>query len=350
MNNKVNLLKQSPLFAMSLSSKELFHSNFWAWLFERNVAYGQIFFPELDEVREVKREEGHRDITIYSGGKVFVVENKIKSIPYAEQLKKYQDDKSIKKQFTSGVITGITEPSFDCSQECPNWRFISYAEIGVRIKEVAEKNEAESFEKSLIIEYCTMIRNLSEILLDYDHQFEKRLVNGTVEDLETIRMDDVLKKLKADEFVKYLNAAVKPIIPNSIGIFELKISSDYSNKNSIVNIRYVQNKDTNKFTVIGIQIQGGQYRKCYQVYGRKCDDDIDLPENWFDSKFQKGDKIIWDNKSTSMRDKYDHYRTDEYSFVYQYWNIEDFAFDKLKEHIKKDMLKAIEIIKCEESL
>ena len=27
-------LKQNPLFAMSLGNKELFHSNFWAWIME----------------------------------------------------------------------------------------------------------------------------------------------------------------------------------------------------------------------------------------------------------------------------------------------------------------------------
>lgn len=34
-------LKKNPIFAMSLSSKELFHSNFWAWLFERNIEYAK---------------------------------------------------------------------------------------------------------------------------------------------------------------------------------------------------------------------------------------------------------------------------------------------------------------------
>ena len=40
----VEKLNSNPVFAMSLHSKELFHSNFWAWLFGHNVEYAKIFF------------------------------------------------------------------------------------------------------------------------------------------------------------------------------------------------------------------------------------------------------------------------------------------------------------------
>lgn len=46
-NNKIDSIKNNPLFVMSLHSKELFHSNFWAWLFERNHEYVKIFFQSL---------------------------------------------------------------------------------------------------------------------------------------------------------------------------------------------------------------------------------------------------------------------------------------------------------------
>ena len=83
-------LKQSPLFAISLSSKELFHSNFWAWLIEYNPEYAKVFFDDIvvdsNENLKVCREEKNRDITIHYQNKEYVIENKLKSMPYINQL------------------------------------------------------------------------------------------------------------------------------------------------------------------------------------------------------------------------------------------------------------------------
>lgn len=36
-------LEESPIYAMSLGSKELFHSNFWAWLMKTDPKFISIF-------------------------------------------------------------------------------------------------------------------------------------------------------------------------------------------------------------------------------------------------------------------------------------------------------------------
>ena len=41
---KIEELHQSPIYAMSLCSKELFHSNFWAWLMEQDERFIELFF------------------------------------------------------------------------------------------------------------------------------------------------------------------------------------------------------------------------------------------------------------------------------------------------------------------
>ena len=75
----VEKLNSNPVFAMSLHSKELFHSNFWAWLFGHNVEYAKIFFPDLESCKKIEREQKNRDITIWSeDGKAYLVENKFK--------------------------------------------------------------------------------------------------------------------------------------------------------------------------------------------------------------------------------------------------------------------------------
>ena len=57
---QVEKLKKSPVFAMSLGSKELFHSNFWAFLMEHKDYKALLYslFPELEpsEKVEIRRE------------------------------------------------------------------------------------------------------------------------------------------------------------------------------------------------------------------------------------------------------------------------------------------------------
>jgi len=83
-------LKNSVLYAMSLGSKELFHTNFWAWLLEQDDGFLKVFFPlvNLQRPLAVFREQGNRDLTIRSreGLDALVVENKLKSLPREEQL------------------------------------------------------------------------------------------------------------------------------------------------------------------------------------------------------------------------------------------------------------------------
>lgn len=115
-------LKQSPMFNLSLSSKELFHSNMLAWIAED--ADTETLFVEIlklfgveetkaqdfaEKIRKdeymVLREYKNFDLCIcekiktddpeegYKEGRILLVlENKFKSIPYKAQLLKYQGE------------------------------------------------------------------------------------------------------------------------------------------------------------------------------------------------------------------------------------------------------------------
>ena len=112
-------LKKSPMFKLSLSSKELFHSNFLEWL--SNVdeqAFKSLILDmaglkenkyEWPKVWRVKREYKNFDLCVVAYDQdqyendnedekidddedfriLFVIENKVKSIPYKEQLERY---------------------------------------------------------------------------------------------------------------------------------------------------------------------------------------------------------------------------------------------------------------------
>lgn len=143
--NVFETLKKSTMFHMSLGSKELFHSNFLHWISIVNwdaflgVMHGlagvEKFWWEKEECRitgynkkyspqdnnlEVRRESNSFDISIYilveethkedddkkqKWIPVIVLENKVKSIPYKEQLERYEE-KAIKDWRKKDWING----------------------------------------------------------------------------------------------------------------------------------------------------------------------------------------------------------------------------------------------------
>ena len=117
-DNAIEYLKTSPMFNLSLSSKELFHSNFLYWIWKLNPNAFKCLIAELLNVSpdslkwenewEVVREYNSFDLgvkycdtesnneetgarKIRYGDVLLVIENKVKSIPYKAQLKKYVD-------------------------------------------------------------------------------------------------------------------------------------------------------------------------------------------------------------------------------------------------------------------
>ena len=136
------------MFKLSLSSKELFHSNFLEWLsnVDReafvlliNKMAGLNDSPEWPVNWRVKREYHNFDLCVVAYDEsvykshdeegiedednlriLFVVENKVKSIPYEEQLERYAkeakelNDKYWKSVFQNKLKTIGSNTTFDC--------------------------------------------------------------------------------------------------------------------------------------------------------------------------------------------------------------------------------------------
>lgn len=119
-NKSVNYLKDSPLFNLSLSSKELFHSNFLYWIWKISPsAFKDVMnsfganTKEWPANYEVRREYENFDLCVLDKGNILLVlENKVKSIPYKKQLDEYE--KKVQKllwysQFYGGVVSWPTD-------------------------------------------------------------------------------------------------------------------------------------------------------------------------------------------------------------------------------------------------
>ena len=194
----INKLRKSPVFSMSLGSKELFHSNFWAYLMEQEECKSLIgfFFKDINDYSDAKieREDKNRDLVIYSKGREYVIENKIKSYPDRSQLERYSEETNLER----GVITGINEPPFELPV---NWRFISYNEISSFLRSIDFK---DNYLKSVVNDYCDVLDSINLLMKMSLDETKGRLSywSENIKRLYDVRLMDVFRKNKADDFVQ----------------------------------------------------------------------------------------------------------------------------------------------------
>lgn len=371
-------LAKSPLFAMSLSEKELFHSNFWAWLFERTpygISYAKIFFPSITKISCVTREEEHRDVTIWeSQNRAYVIENKLKSLPRKSQLEEYQKALEYKKCFCQGCLTGVIGLPMAEQRALDKWHFISYKTIGERILDIAEK-EQDTFEKQLIIQYAQMLIDLQWILVKNEYMqtgtFLSYVPNSNK--LKKLRMADFVAKLNANQFVNRLENKRQEILSTKVlekyvkdGRVDVIIGQYFSNSQALVDVKlkYMVGESTtnkpweNEAIRIGIQIQGNQYRRLLEMQVRQLDNPKNI-SHCCDIIFDIGARLGWFErdapakgnfeKALNMRNSYNSYKAKgmnplDSNFVYQYKIIEDRSFDALEKEIIQDIKIATEIL------
>jgi len=96
MNNKklIESLRISPMFNLSLASKELFHSNMIEWLVNVNKhGMSKLFSSVLAVdgliIESCQREKKNFDLFIECKNQIVIIENKFKSIVTKDQLEKY---------------------------------------------------------------------------------------------------------------------------------------------------------------------------------------------------------------------------------------------------------------------
>lgn len=381
-NESINYLEKSPIFASSLGSKELFHSNIWAYLIEQNTRYLNVFFKGLDiendpdVKKEVYREKLNMDVIVEVESDVFVIENKIKSLPREDQLKDYAATIDTSKEFSvSGrklfCLTGIPKDKPKFLKDPWNY-YADYKYISEKIKEVTRAipfNEGTKHFWSFALEYAEMINNLSDLLAEKEKELEGVFYfpqyykeNGELKTIqEKLRIDDILQKLNADQFREKVMDKLRGIDSTIVG------NSGYTNQRSLAEFYYeathIIDKKNIEYFRIGVQIQNAQFR--WYVEDKKKDDKkpLNLMDDgrkfgWF-SEYTGGEKInlpIGGEESTGIRiekdsDKgeqgYCQFCRGDSKFVYQYFKIvqenNGCSFDNLSSLVIAFMQRAKEI-------
>lgn len=335
-NTCLNKLANSFTFQMSLGSKELFHSNFLHWLsfidwdgflkvlhelsgveqfwwedphcgVEASVGAGkQPFRPENGNI-EVRREYNHYDLSIYilvgftnprKSGKpakkwqpVFVLENKVKSMPYQKQLDDYANkvyeewEKSlpVNNTWQNQGITALLLTLFDGIIISPSnvgnnntlpWNVRNYQQLKSVVSQISDK------EKTIIDDYCTFIEALHHLSQTNDWMvlendiYVAKMISGGVEE-KRLRISDLREKVHFERMLKIFEEKVKKS--------SLKDNCEHSYKGHAEKGKVYYETAFSRgtgifqpFIIINddywlmIQLQGHQYRRC--VITNKKDD------------------------------------------------------------------------------
>lgn len=401
LNEIANKLKNSPLFQLSLCSKELAHSNFWKWLIELNTGdeehpchpFVKIFIPDFYDnecqLEEVRREEKHRDLSIHykdkeGNHKCLVIENKLKSLPTTEQLTKYEKDfkPTFKNEiFVGGILTGIEENLL--KQKClENWKFLSYEKISERIKKIHaslksctdddEKQENISRILGIIDMYQSDLHNISELLTESLEETQGKYITKVKNrELQDVRMDDIFLKLHAERVAQEIKGKIEDekedLTSVRWGMPQVDVS--FNHKKATITIIYKEQdydehgKLQKEIGRLGVQLEGNQFR----IYGGPSNSNSKLkkPEilaKEFEEK--KWFKQVMDSKlcdkTTKMRLKegsiaFCKYETRDYTHLYQHWNIESWkdnsecSVGEIYGEVKETLKKAKQIIDSDET-
>jgi len=241
MDNIIELLRKSPIFNLSLSSKELFHSNFIAWLIsEYPNEMWRIFskYTSLETSKykikkdSVDREQKHIDImfdVMEIGGDEtkptkIIIENKVKSLPYIEQLEKYAEtfQNAICILLTLSEPEHLTTDSKAIKTKYQEWHILTYSMF---VKELSSiyfnyqlSNNVDDqnpvYHKKILKDYINFVNLLVEIN-------EKTKINILIEQfdwygstfnaLDKIRLADFYIKKKCENMALLIKTEIKKL-------------------------------------------------------------------------------------------------------------------------------------------
>lgn len=370
-------LGKMPLFRLSLGSKELFHSNFLEFLWENNHCcflkminelIGKEFLKTEGVDYVLSREKENFDICIYrkDGNSIIyelILENKVKSIPYKEQLDKYsnrirkKNDNTKKehlKSFPKYLLLSLASDFPDKDNLYP-WKVVHYDALEKAIEHQPWSKDKPGY--SFIGEYRRFILLLNELsgaILDNLHAEE---LFHDVKSFKVERLHDLYIKLRCTSFM----LEIKERLNNHIHVEVLAADQVRRQKagvylnvnvfNSVGQVGALIWTGKKKSDIYEIIIQGDQYRhgiNQYTTVPKKPKQRNRLNLMW--SRLAKAEpsksflhRIGEETKLTpqvadTKKKKIGPYNDYDNGYVYRYINCKDWKVPVLLENMVKDII------------
>ena len=300
-------LHQNPMFRISLGSKELFHSNFLAFLWDcdkqafLNMIYHLLPEGKKINVSELLKKEG---LTIYREKENLdlcichtennkecidiIIENKVKSIPYIEQLDEYRQTAAKHQDKNSTAVTYIL---LTLAEVFPNkeaiiesgWNIITYDQLVKAIKQYYHKNNIEPRLQQYVADYIDFIDKLSALQIVDKFNDEPFHNPAIIEAYHKTKLSDLYLKQRGSYFIcLLLNKITEAQKSNRLGKIEVKWGAKSqasgknvvdNSKNAIIYLASGMNRGKSTITIhiypkqctssYALQIEGNQYRHMF---------------------------------------------------------------------------------------
>ena len=305
--NELEELYQNPMFRISLGSKELFHSNFLAFLWDcdkqafLNMIYHLLPEGKKINVSELLKKEG---LTIYREKENLdlcichtennkecidiIIENKVKSIPYIEQLDEYRQTAAKHQDKDSTAVTYIL---LTLATEFPNkeaiiesgWNIITYVQLVKALKQYYHKNNIEPRLQQYVADYTDFIDKLSALQIVDKFNDEPFHNPAIIEAYHKTKLSDLYLKQRGSYFIcLLLNKITEAQKSNRLGKIEVKWGAKSqasgknvvdNSKNAIIYLASGMNRGKSTITIhiypkqctssYALQIEGNQYRHMF---------------------------------------------------------------------------------------
>ena len=280
-NKELKELQENPMFKFSMSSLELFHSNFLEWLFDQNYsAFLKCFGIEVETNKEytIEREfclgsnkiDGKKknwitDIAVFAKDKnnddekyrselVLIIENKIKSLPSKGQLEAQAEFAG--NNCTKVLLTLFVLPK---DYDCKEFAVVGYEYL---IKGIREQYKNTKYFVPYIEDYCQMVETLMQIINKDDVVKKNKKSYFTFhydsDNLKDCGMQDAFRKYQAAQLVQM---ASNEFNDKSKYNYEMPIitAANLNNKKACVDVFLELEKDL----YVGVQIEHDQFRVCF---------------------------------------------------------------------------------------
>ena len=271
-NYEINIdsLKQSPIFNFSLSSKELFHSNFIDWLISINKkAMSEVFSNLLDPKQDIaikscNREKRNFDLYIdCQDNKQIIIENKFKSIISDQQLKKYNEKLEkipIKNIESIKILLSLNLTAYEKKISNYNgWKAISYNELSKELKELLKKISNE-YHKNIVADYCDYVDEISNYFKQRDYsKYKISDMHEEYKELSKVRLHDISQKILFNYILRELSSKLDNDKINYITGFyfskEISLWQDFWRGTGLVSLNYTIKYEKNKKNEFRLELQ-----------------------------------------------------------------------------------------------
>lgn len=378
-------LRDLPIFKLSLGSKELFHSNFLEYLWEvdhrlflniinRLLPKGKQL---LEDGYELSRELENFDLCLHHDGVYdLIIENKVKSIPFKEQLKEYKVKAEKSLTPPRFLLLSLVENFPDCDElkkienheEYGHWHIVHYNQLREAIEK--EKNLwPTTKDRTYIEDYCTFIDLLHQLQQEILKDIETQPLFVDVETFKKYRLHDLYIKLRISYFLIKLKQRLEA---EQVGyVCFLKNHGDirgkyknpgiYLNQNIFRSVgqiaAFIYKSHNDKGDIYEIVIQGDQYRHGInsQERGNRDKDKVESQNLLWESILQRPSELDFLNnilsgnetlpktaKTSKKVQKVGPFNGYNHDYVYRYVKCDKMTFNKLLNIMSTDVKQKFE--------